>query len=235
MEFIQIEAWPRTEHGKSPSSRLRKEGRIPAVAYGPGEPARSLAISPKSLIEAIKGPLGKNAVLEIKVGGDKPFTALLCDSSHHPLTRELVHADFLHIDVNKPVDVEIPLITTGKAMGITTGGVLRQVFRTIPVRCLPALIPVHIEHDVTPMDKGSSVKASELHLPEGVSVRLPAEQTILAIVSPDVDRSEAAATTEAAPAAAAATEEKKPAAGAGAAAAKPAAGAAAAAKPAAKK
>ena len=87
--------------------------------------------------------------------------------------------------LDKPVDVDVPLITTGKAVGVTTGGVLRIVYRTVPVRCLPDRIPVKLETDVTHLELGMHVSTQELKLPEGVTVRLPPEQTLVAVVAPE--------------------------------------------------
>jgi len=127
--------------------------------------------------------------------------------------------------------VEVPLELTGKAAGVVAGGTLRQVFRKLPIRCLPNLIPVKLVHDVTTLGLDGHVAAKDLGLPEGVSVRLPAEQTVASIVHEIVRGEEdaAAAAPGAAPAAGAAAAA--PAAGAAAKGAAPAAkGAAPAAK-----
>ena len=62
---------------------------------------------------------------------------------------------------------------------------LRVVYRTVPVRCLPDRIPVKIEAEVTHLELGEHVATQELKLPEGVVVRLPAEQTLIAVVAPE--------------------------------------------------
>jgi large subunit ribosomal protein L25 len=95
---------------------------------------------------------------------------------------------------------------------VVKGGILRQVFRKIPVRCLPNLIPVKIVHDVTALELDGHVAAKDLALPEGVSVRLPPAQTVIAVVTekqaPDEAEEEAkAAAAAAAPAAGAAGDK----------------------------
>jgi large subunit ribosomal protein L25 len=189
MDFIKIDAWPRTG-GKAATKELRREGRIPAVAYGHGTASRSLAISPKQLIAALQGPFGRNVVLQLTVEQEAAFPALLHDHAHHPVTRELEHVDFLHIDLSREVDVDVPLHCTGKAIGVVEGGVLNQVFRTLPLRCLPVDIPPHIEHDVTPLAQGDTVKTSQLALPTGIKVRLAPDQTVIAIVAPEAEKPE---------------------------------------------
>jgi len=239
MDLMKVAATRRTESGKSAARRLRAADKIPAVAYGEKAAAQSLAVSPKSLLDVLATAHGRNTVIEIDVEGDK-FTALLTDYQYHPVSRSLLHADFLKISLDVPVDVEMPFETFGKCKGVIEGGTLHVVFRKLPVRCLPEKIPVKISYDVTELLLDGHVGAKDLPVPEGVSLRLAPNQTVLAVVS-EKDRGEeevapaAAAVAGAAPAAASAAPaaDAKAAKAAPAAAAKaPAAGAKAPAKPA---
>lgn len=211
MEIVKLTAQKRTEQGKGPSRRLRNQGQIPAVAYGPKRTATSLAISPKELKQVLTSAHGKNTVVEIAVEGGEKITALMREYAHHPVTREVLHADFREIDLAAPVDVEVPLKLVGKPKGAILGGLTQQVFRTLPIRSLPEKIPVTIELDITELGLNESMKANQLVLPEGVAVRLPPEQTIAAVVAPEKTKEEEEAPKAAAagaPAAAAAAGDK---------------------------
>lgn len=225
MDIIKVEASVRNDSGKGPAKRLRREGQIPAVAYGKDLKALPVAVSPKALTEILKSQLGQNTVVELGIGSDKKVTAMLRDFTVHPITRELLHADFVAIKLDQPVDVEVPFECRGKPAGVVLGGILRQVYRRLPVRCLPEKIPTVIETDVSHLNLGDHVKVSELKLPDGVTVRLPADQTIAGVVAPEKEKPEDLGPTGAAPGApgAAAAGAAAPAAGAAAA---PAAGAA---------
>jgi large subunit ribosomal protein L25 len=230
MDIIKLEANVRTLGGKSSARRLRLEGKVPAIAYGKELAAVSLAVSPKGLVEILKSQHGQNTVVELGFDGSKKITALLREYTVHPVSRALLHADFVEIKLDKPVDVEVPFLCKGKAAGVVLGGILRQVYRKLPIRCLPEQIPVLIEYDVTALNLGDHVKASELALPPGVSVRLPADQTVAGIVAPEKEKPEdveaatpgavagatpaAGAAAPAAGAAAAGKDDKKPAAAA---------------------
>jgi large subunit ribosomal protein L25 len=230
MEIIKLDAQIRRDAGKGPAKRLRSEGKVPAVAYGKALAAVSLAVSPKGLTDILKSQHGRNTVVELGIEGGKKITALLRDYNVHPVTRDVLHADFVEIKLDQPVDVEVPFNCIGKAAGVVTGGILRQVYRRLPIRCLPEKIPVIIEYDVTALELGDHVKTSQLKLPEGVAVRLPADQTIAGVVAPEKEKVEELEPGAAAAAAAAGAAPGAPAAGAPAAgAAAPAAGAAAAA------
>ena len=191
-----MEAAIRSERGKGPNARLRREGKIPAVSYGKGRDTKSLSISPKDLQTALRGPWGRNAVIQVQIGEDEPYPVLVADFTVHPLSRALVHVDFLQIDLDKPVDVDVPLVCIGKAAGVVEGGTLRQIFRKLPIRCLPAAMPTHIEHDVTALNQLEVAKVADLTLPEGVEVRLPAEQTVIAVDTKVEEVEEEAAVAE---------------------------------------
>jgi large subunit ribosomal protein L25 len=170
--------------GKSEARRLRKSGLVPAVAYGKGLPTTPIAVPPKEVATILKSELGQNTVVELEMEGKKVL-AMIREFTVHPLKRELEHVDFIEVKLDKPVDVSVPLHTTGKAVGVTAGGVLRIVYRTVPVRCLPDRIPVKLETDVTHLELGMAIAAQELKLPEGVSIRLPPEQTVVSVVAPE--------------------------------------------------
>jgi large subunit ribosomal protein L25 len=233
MEIVKLDAKVRSEAGKGPARRLRREGMVPAVAYGRELSAVSIAVSPKVLVDILNSAHGQNTLLELGIDGQKKATVILRDYAVHPVTREILHADFVEIRLDQPVDVDVPLVCLGKAAGVVAGGIMRQIYRRLPVRCLPEKIPTLIEYDVTALELGDNIKVSQLALPEGVTVRLAPEQTVLGVIAPEQEKEEETAAAvageagavEGAPGAAGA---EGAAAAPGAAAAAPAAGAAAA-------
>jgi len=194
-----LAAKPRQASGKGAARRLRQGGLVPAVAYGKGLPATAIAVGPKEVAAILRSELGKNTLIELDLDGKK-LLAMIKDFTVHPLARSLEHVDFVEVKLDQPVDVEVPLVTTGKAVGVAKGGVLRIVHRLIPVRCLPNLVPVKITTDVTHLELGEHIATQDLKLPEGVVVRLAPTQTLVAVVAPEKEVEEAPA-----PGAAAAT------------------------------
>jgi large subunit ribosomal protein L25 len=219
-----LKAQLRAAAGKGSARRLRRAGLVPAVAYGKGLPSTPIAVAPRQVAAILKSELGKNAVIRLELD-DKNLLAMIRDYSLSPVERQIEHVDFIEVKLDKPVDVDVPLVPVGKAAGVTAGGVLRVVYRTVPVRCLPDRIPVKIETEVSHLALGQHITTQELKLPEGVTVRLPAEQTLISVVAPEKEVEEAAPGAPGA-AGAAAAAGAAPAAGAAA----PAAGAAPAAE-----
>ncbi|MGD0676044.1 MAG: 50S ribosomal protein L25 [Polyangiaceae bacterium] len=197
-----LEVQSRTVAGKGEARRLRKTGLVPAIAYGKGLPSTALSVAPKEIAAILRTELGKNTVIELRIaspasnggGASAPRTllAMIRDFALHPVKRHLEHIDFVEVKLDRPVDVEVPLVPIGKAAGVVAGGVLRVVHRVVPVRCLPDRIPVKIETDVTHLELGQHIATQDLKLPAGVVVRLAAGQTLVAVVAPEKEVEEAA-------------------------------------------
>jgi large subunit ribosomal protein L25 len=222
----------RTGTGKGHARRLRREGKIPAVAYGKELAATLLAVSPKEVLQILESDRGQNAVIEMSVTAGQKLLVMIRDYTYHPVDRDLEHVDFVQVKLDKAVEVEVPLVYTGKAAGVVAGGIVRQVYRKVPVACLPDRIPLKIEIDITHLGMSEHVATKDLKLGEGVTARLAPEQTLIAIVAPEKERAEDVAAA-AVPGAAAAAGAAAPAAEAGKdAKAAPAAKTAAAAAPA---
>ena len=190
-----VTAKPRSESGKGAARRLRHSGQVPAVAYGKELVATSLSVTPKDIVTVLKSERGQNTVLQMKVEGGDDMLVMIKHYTYHPVTRSLEHVDFVQVKLDRPVDVEVPLQANGKAAGVAAGGLLRQVFRMLPVRCLPDRIPLKIDADVSALELGYAIATKDLQLPEGVEVRLAPELTVISVVAPEKDRAEDIAAT----------------------------------------
>jgi large subunit ribosomal protein L25 len=216
-----LEVKTREGAGKGAARRLRAQGLVPAVVYGKHlEKPLSVAVDPKSVRQAINTPHKFNTLITLKgVGAEQQV--LFKDYQQDPVTREILHVDFIAVREDEQVKVNVPVVLTGKAEGTAEGGLLTQIRREIEVWAKPRAIPEKIEVDVTPLKIAQALHINDVKLPEGITVKTNVNYTLAVISAPEgaVEAAPAAAAA-AAPAAAAA----KPAAGA---AAKPAAGAAA--------
>jgi large subunit ribosomal protein L25 len=197
-EMPMLKAQARAVGGKSEARRLRRNGLVPAIAYGKDLPSTAISVGPKDVATILKSDRGKNTVFELELDGKK-VVAMIRDFALHPIKRELEHVDFIEVKLDKPVDVEVPLFAIGKPVGVVKGGVLRVVHRTLPVRCLPDSIPVKLEADVTHLELGQHVSTQDLKLPAGVMVLLAPEQTLIAVVAPEKEVEEVAAVPGAVP------------------------------------
>ncbi len=183
MEKQTLTAEVRTQCGKGPARRLRMQGKIPAVFYGPGVDATPLTISPADIIKILRGPHGRNALIEMDINGTTEL-ALVRDLDQDPVTHAPLHVDLYRVSLDTPIDTHVPFSFSGRAVGVQKGGVLNVTTRSLPVRATPDRIPAQIVHDISELDMHEAVTVSALQLPEGVTVSLPPKRTLGIIVEP---------------------------------------------------
>lgn len=178
----------RTQTGKGVNRRLRLAGSIPAVFYGAGAETLSLAVDPKELKTAVSGPLKMNTLIEFDIqDGGKSIdkrVAVLKEYQIHPLRRNWLHADFVAIDLTKPIEVRIPLELTGRSIGVVNGGMIQIIRRDIGLNCLPEKIPTSITLDITDLDFGDNIHVRDVPLPEGAEPVDNPNFTVLTCVAP---------------------------------------------------
>ena len=131
-----VTAQHREEKGKGPARRLRQKGLIPAVVYGRKADPTHLSLDPPSLMKAIETPHKFNTVLTLQLDGAEKHV-LFKDWEVDPVTRRLLHADFLEVKLDEAVKVGVPVDITGKAVGALEGGILSSPpTRSCSRRCL---------------------------------------------------------------------------------------------------
>jgi large subunit ribosomal protein L25 len=232
MEFAKVSAEVRQETGKGFARRTRAAGRVPAVLYGRREQPLSLSLDPLALVRSLDKERKRNTVFSLSVstnGKASDVTAMIRDVQIDPLSRRIVHVDFLRVDLEDEVKVNVPLVLKGTPAGVVDGGNLHHNVHYLPIAAKPAAIPAKIELDVTKLKIGEALHVSDLKLGDGLRALLDAKIGLASVVAPRADKAEeaaaAAAPAEGAAAAAPAAGEAAKAGAAGAkGAAAPAAG-----------
>ena len=171
-EFV-IEAFPRDDQGRGASRRLRREERkIPAIVYGGDKEAVSISIWHNELKKALENEAFFSHVLTIELDGKKE-SVILKDLQRHPYKPLLTHADFLRVDKDHEIHVNVPLhfLNEDSAPAIKLqGGVANHQINEVEVICLPQNLPEFIEVDMTTVEMDQVVHLSDLKLPKGVKV-----------------------------------------------------------------
>jgi large subunit ribosomal protein L25 len=179
-----VQAEKRDQKGKGPARRLRQKSLIPAVVYGLEKAPTHLAVDPAQLQMAIATPRKFNTLLTLKTpDGDK--LVLFKDYQVDPVSRQLLHADFLEVTLDRPVKVEVPVVTVGKAEGVVAGGILSIAAHEVVVEALPDKIPEKIEVDVTPIKIGQSIHIGEVKAPEGCKFRYATDYVVAFVAVPE--------------------------------------------------
>ena len=171
-DFV-IEAFPRDDQGRGASRRLRREERkIPAIIYGGNKEATAISIWHNELKKALENEAFFSHVLTVELDGKKE-SVILKDLQRHPYKPILTHADFLRVDKDHEIHVNVPLhfINEDTAPAIKLhGGVANHQINEVEVICLPQNLPEFIEVDMAAVEMDQVVHLSDLKLPEGVRV-----------------------------------------------------------------
>lgn len=181
METTTLQAEVRTERGKGPARRLRAAGQLPAVIYGPDLSPTPLAIDPGAVRTSLSGPRGRNTIFNVEFDG-KTQLAVVRDLNVEPVSRDLLHVDFLAITEASKLVVDVPIKTTGRAKGVVAGGHLKVFRRTLRVESTPDRIPVSIVIDVSPLGLFETIAVKDLELPEGVRPMVPEQQALATVI-----------------------------------------------------
>jgi large subunit ribosomal protein L25 len=183
---IQLTVKQRESLGSAESRRLRRDGFIPGVLYGNGEP-RAIAVEERALRNALTGGSGLHAVLDIVVGGDGGSThpSILKEYQQDALRGRVIHVDLQEVRLDRVIQASLVVELVGgeDAPGVKEGGVLSQVSREINVEALPMEIPERIELDVSGMQLNDTLRLVDLPAREGVAYLDDPEETVLATVT----------------------------------------------------
>jgi large subunit ribosomal protein L25 len=216
MQTAELNCEKRAERPKSLARALRREGRVPAIIYGPATKPTAVAIDRIELKTKLSGSAQARIIrLKSATAELDGKHIIFKDIQRAPVSGEILHADLYEVDLNKPLRVEVPLKFVGRAKGIGNGGILQPLERSVEVECLPLEIPEAVEVDVTEVDVHDVVHVSAIKFVGNVKPIFDTDYPIVTVLPPTVAEAPVAA---AAAAEGAAVEGAAPAEGAAAAA-----------------
>lgn len=189
MEIIELKANVRSTVGNGPARVLRRDGKIPAILYGPKTKPILLHVRAHDLELALKkGKIGQSLFnLTVENGDSFSKTVMIRELQTQPLTRALLHADFYEIAMDRKTTVSVPVVVVGKAKGVELGGLLQVIRREITVSCLPSNIPDVIKIDISKLGIGDSLHARDIPLGEGIEIESDVNFTVVTVLSPKIE------------------------------------------------
>ena len=187
MELFELKANIREATGKGAARVLRRNNSIPAVLYGLGNDPAKVEVAIVDIEAAFKQSKIAQVLVNLTVtDGDKEVKkcpAMIKDLQLSPLEKEMLHADFLEISLDKPILVKVPVVATGKALGIEMGGTLQLIRRELEVLCMPLEVPECISIDVTALGMGDAIHVEEIKV-EGLEIPADVNFTVITVVAP---------------------------------------------------
>ena len=176
----------REKLGSAESRRLRKEGLVPGVLYGTGEPV-AISIEERELRRALTGKGGLHAILDVEIDGkSSAHASILKEYQVDPVRGGVTHVDLQEVRLDQAItaSVQVQLVGGEDAPGVREGGVLSQPLREVSVEALPLEVPEHIELDVSGMEIGGTIRIEELAAPDGVTILGDPEMVVATITAP---------------------------------------------------
>ncbi len=194
MKDLIINVEPRTEFGKNPSRRLRRAGMIPGIVYGSNKPPVPISVDPKQVVRVLRSESGANTIFMLNlVGKDQRRHAMIKDFQADPVTNRIQHADFIRIQMDEVIQVNVPIQTVGEAPGVKLdGGILDIPLREIRIESLPSEIPDHIKVDISSLKIGDTIRVADLKVGGKIKVLTEPNQTV-AVVTPPAKEEEVVA------------------------------------------
>lgn len=158
MEVLSISGTPRGT-GKKDAKAVRSQGNVPCVIYGVRPEPIHFATHLLNFRNIVYTPDVKFVDIQI---GNETIRTILKDVQFHPVTNQIIHADFLEIAENKKITMQIPVSFTGRSIGVSKGGKLLPKMRKLKIKALPKDMPSTINIDITDLDVGKSIRIGDI-------------------------------------------------------------------------
>jgi len=172
----------RENTGKGAARKERQRGFIPAVLYGI-KGNKILTVKAKDF-EKMFEEIGEHSIINLNIDNKDKAEVIVKDFQLDPVTKHVIHIDFLEFEKGKALKTEVPIRVTGDSAGVTKGGILETFLRDLEIECLPKDIPDSVEIDVTDMEIGDSIHARDISVDDKIKVLTNPEQVVVTIGMP---------------------------------------------------
>lgn len=195
---VQLHAEVRTQHGKGASGRLRKDGKVPAVLYGYKVEPQAVTVGALELLASLRTEAGANVLIRLEVG-DETHLTVARDMQRHPVRGDALHVDFIAVDKDSQIAVEVPVHYTDEEETADDNGVVNVILYTVPLLAKPLEVPNYLELSLAGLEIGDVRRVEDLRglLPPGAEFDIDPERTLLTI-NPPISEAELEALEESA-------------------------------------
>jgi large subunit ribosomal protein L25 len=185
-ERTKLTVKTRERVGSSETRRLRRQGLVPGVLYGRGEPV-SICIEERELRRALTGAAGLHSILDVEIDGTgTAHASILKEYQVDKVRGGVTHVDLQEVRLDQPITASVSVHLTGgeDAPGVREGGVLSQPLRELQVSALPLEVPEHIDLDVSHMETGETLRVEDIRVGEGVTLLDDPETVVATVTAP---------------------------------------------------
>jgi large subunit ribosomal protein L25 len=185
MEQARLEVQLREGKGKGAARATRRAGFVPAIVYGHKIEPSAIRL-PERTLRRFLLTQGENVIINMNLGEGEDETVIVKEIQIDPVTRQILHADFMRVSLEERIITHIPINLVGTAPGVVAGGVQEFPLRELQVECQVGLLPEHIEVDISSLEIGDQICVGDVK-PEVEMVVLDDPTTIvITIAAPSV-------------------------------------------------
>ena len=188
MDVATVKLDPRTVTGKK-VRQLRRQGVIPVHLYGADIQPSNLQVDGRTLNRLLP-QVGTNIPVSVELQEQEMENiCFVREVQRHPVTEEVIHVDFLRVDVTKTVSAEVPLTLTGASPAVSQmAGTLLQNIQTLSIEALPMDMPAEIPVDISVLiDFDTTLLVGDVEVPDNVTVLNDPEDAIVRVAPPRLE------------------------------------------------
>jgi len=188
MEQLELKVTHRETQGKGAAKKLRRDGFIPGIFYGPGNEPVSITLNPKDLEKALATEYGSRVLLKLSISGldRKKRNAMVKDIQIDPVNYRWIHADLYEVNLKREVEVNVPIKLIGTPPGVKMGGIMEQIRRELTIKALPTNIPSVIEIDINELELGDSIHVDDITA-ENYTIVADSNFTLAIVSAPEAE------------------------------------------------
>ncbi|WP_416148119.1 50S ribosomal protein L25/general stress protein Ctc [Salipaludibacillus sp. HK11] len=183
-----LQASVREDLKGSKLSKIRSEGKIPAVVYGKAFGNKPVAVNQIAFIKTLRSE-GKTGVFKLDIEGTQT-DVMIYDLQYDVIKNDVVHVDFYAANMKEEMDADVPVHVVGDSVGVKDGGVLQQAVYELSVRALPANLPDSIEVEVSELNVNDSLQVKDLKSGAKFEFNNDPEEVVVAVLPPDEEPEE---------------------------------------------
>lgn len=180
-----MEAQLRENKGKSAARELRRNGFVPAIVYGHKVEPATIKL-PERRLSRLLGLGGENVIINLTIDEGEAETVMLKELQIDPVTRRIIHADFMRVSLEEQVRTHIPITLIGTPRGVGEGGVQEFLLRELDIECQAGEMPESIKIDVSSLNMGDQIRVRDVDLGEGMTIFDDLSTIIVTIAAPTI-------------------------------------------------
>ena len=161
--------------------KMRKDGKLPAIIYGHGFSSLPVFLNYSEFKKVLLNH-GEGGLFDVTLNNDKAFKVLIQDYQIHPIKQEYMHVDLYHVRMDEKLRTKIPIVFTGEAPAVKSGGVLVKNYDHIEVECFPQDLISDVKVPLTSLQNiHDAIKVADLDIPEKITVLIDKNMILAAI------------------------------------------------------